>query len=209
MLLILSGCDSVGEEGIEGVWVEAELDESDLGARYLDVTAATLTQYDVYSPLECNRSSDDYGLTSSDGTVYTFGDGSSARRVTLDGDRLVVTRGSEPTLYERSRNRPQENPDCYDLLGPVIQQTWSSADGTIVFEADFTYAGYYTSYDSSDDCFREVADMNVMNVSGRTFTYEDRDTGETLQFTVSSDGEHVTGPGGVTLDRGGFARLCF
>ena len=207
---LIGGCDFVGEDGVEGVWVEAGLDEDDLSADYIQVTEATLSLYGVYRPLDCLQGGlDTYGLTSSDGTVFTFGDDSRPYRVTQDGDELIVTRSSEPTRYERSRFDPDGAVDCSDLTEPVDRGNWTSTDGQVSLATSSTSAEYFTSYNSVEDCYRSVLYLHLAEADGRRFTYRERGEDRDYEFEVSESGQRVTGPDGVTLIQSGFTSQCF
>ena len=206
--LTLFGCDSIGgDDGIQGVWAAADIEEDDDFGTYLRITEATLTIANVYQPIECTRGdSDEIGLTSTDETVFTFGGGSDAYRVTLDGDDLIATRGSSTRRYERSRLNVEDAEDCDDVV-EQIRGSWASTNRANAFTASVNgessyQARSYTSYNQTDDCYRSSTSLSVTRVNGRTFTYRDRDgdSGRTSAFTVSSDGRSLSAPDNVTLN---------
>ncbi len=208
-LLALSGCDAFGDDGVEGVWVEAGLDEGDLGATYLRVTESTLTIYNVYRPLEClDYDGDEYGLTSSDGTVLTFGEGSREYRISQDGDELVVTRSGEPTRYERSGFDADRAEDCFDLVGPMSGGSYVSSDGSEAIRAFGEQVEYLTSYNQSDGCYRSFRYLYIVDVDGLSFTYRDGDGGDEFEFEANESGTRIVSPTGVTLSPGFVERTC-
>ena len=198
----LSACDSAGGgDSISGTWVEANVDDSALYAETLTITEATFTSGDVYLPIECSRSTiNTYGLTSSDETVTTYGEGSRARRVTREGDELVVTIGGSPTRYERTGIDLEDVESCGETMDP-ISTFWHSSDYSTIFDANNANIGatYATDYNASRDCYNVRERMIVTRVNGNSFTYRSESGSDTYSFDVTNSGQTVSAPNGATL----------